>query len=119
MLRRNVLIFHQGALGDFVLTWPLAMALSRLFPQSRVMYVAASQKGALAVVTLDAEELSATKSKVVVTVMRATNGEPLAGGRYELKVGMKKIPRGLTSFLAAVKKAMAKVAPPPAAPPAP
>ncbi len=48
MLRRNVLIFHQGALGDFVLTWPLAMALSRLFPQSRVFYVSASQKGALA-----------------------------------------------------------------------
>ena len=48
MLRRNVLIFHHGALGDFVLTWPLAMALSRVFPQSRVIYVAASQKGALA-----------------------------------------------------------------------
>ncbi len=76
--------------------------------------VAAREKGALAVVTLDAEELSATKSKVVVTVMRATNGEPLAGGRYELKVGMKKIPRGLTAFLASVKKAMAKIAPPPA-----
>jgi ADP-heptose:LPS heptosyltransferase len=48
VLRRNVLIFHQGALGDFVLTWPLAMALSRVFPQSRVIYVTASQKGALA-----------------------------------------------------------------------
>jgi hypothetical protein len=72
--------------------------------------VAARGKGALAVVTLDAEELSKTKSKVVVTVMRATNGEPLAGGRYELNVGMRKIPKGLTAFLAAVKKAMAKVA---------
>ena len=48
MLRRNVLIFHHGALGDFVLTWPLAMALSRVFPQSRIVYVCASQKGALA-----------------------------------------------------------------------
>lgn len=75
--------------------------------------VAAREKGALAVVTLDAEELSKTKSKVVVTVMRATNGEPLAGGRYELKVGMKKIPKGLTDFLAKTKKAMAKVVPPP------
>ena len=28
MLRRNVLIFHQAALGDFIVTWPLAMALS-------------------------------------------------------------------------------------------
>ena len=74
--------------------------------------VAARAKGALAVVTLDAEELSETKSKVVVTVMRATNGEPLAGGRYELKVGVKKIPKGLTTFLAQVKKAMAKLAAP-------
>lgn len=78
--------------------------------------VAARAKGALAVVTLDAEELTETKSKVVVTVMRATNGEPLAGGRYELEVGKKKIPEGLTSFLAAVKKAMAKVVAPPVAP---
>ncbi len=48
MLRRNVLIFHSGALGDFIVTWPLALALARLFPQSRIYYVAASQKGALA-----------------------------------------------------------------------
>ncbi len=75
--------------------------------------VAARDKGALAIVTLDAEEMSKTKTRVVVTVMRATNGEPLAGGRYELQPGMKKIPRGLTSFLAAAKKAMAKVAAPP------
>jgi hypothetical protein len=70
--------------------------------------VAAREKGALAVVTLDAEEISKTKSKVVVTVMRATNGEPLAGGRYELNQGVKKIPRGLTAFLAQVKKALLK-----------
>ncbi len=48
MLRRNVLIFHSGALGDFVLNWPLAMALGRIYAQSRVMYVTASQKGKLA-----------------------------------------------------------------------
>lgn len=75
--------------------------------------VAARDKGALAIVTLDAEELSKSKIKVVVTVMRATNGEPLAGGRYELKPGMKKVPGGLTRFLAAAKKAMAKVVGPP------
>jgi ADP-heptose:LPS heptosyltransferase len=46
--RRNVLIFHQGALGDFVLTWPLALAAGRVFAQSRVIYVTAAQKGALA-----------------------------------------------------------------------
>ncbi len=50
----------------------------------------------------------------MVTVMRSTNGEPLAGGRYELKVGVKKAPKGLITFLAQVKKAMAKVVPPPA-----
>ncbi|MGH7215009.1 MAG: hypothetical protein ACREIT_09630, partial [Tepidisphaeraceae bacterium] len=47
MLGRNVLIFHAGALGDFVVTWPLALALGRLFPQSRVMYVVPRQKGEL------------------------------------------------------------------------
>lgn len=46
--RRNVLIFHLGALGDFVLSWPLAMALGRLYAQSRIIYVTHSQKGALA-----------------------------------------------------------------------
>lgn len=46
--RRNVLIFHAGALGDFVLTWPLALALARLYPQSRVYYVTAAGKGKLA-----------------------------------------------------------------------
>jgi ADP-heptose:LPS heptosyltransferase len=47
-LRRNVLIFHQAALGDFVLTWPLALAAARLFAQSRVIYVTHASKGALA-----------------------------------------------------------------------
>ena len=46
--RRNVLILHRGALGDFVLSWPLAAALARLMPQSRIVYVAAASKGALA-----------------------------------------------------------------------
>jgi ADP-heptose:LPS heptosyltransferase len=48
MLRRNILIFHQAALGDFIVTWPLAMALSRILPQNRIIYVTHSQKGALA-----------------------------------------------------------------------
>ena len=46
--RRNVLIFHLGALGDFVLTWPLALALGRLYPQSRIFYVTHRSKGQLA-----------------------------------------------------------------------
>jgi ADP-heptose:LPS heptosyltransferase len=57
VLRRNVLIFHAGALGDFVLTWPLALALSRLQPQSRIIYVAAGQKGKLAEKAIRTESL--------------------------------------------------------------
>lgn len=45
---RNILIFHAGALGDFVQTWPLGLALGRLYPQSRVIYVTHRQKGLLA-----------------------------------------------------------------------
>lgn len=74
--------------------------------------VAARGQGAVALVTLDAEELSEKKSKVVVTLMRSTNGEPLAGGRYELVVGAKKPPKGLTQFLGNVKKAMSRLASP-------
>jgi ADP-heptose:LPS heptosyltransferase len=48
MLPRNVLIFHAGALGDFVLSWPLGLALGRLHPQSRVIYVTQRHKGDLA-----------------------------------------------------------------------
>lgn len=47
-MKRNVLIFHLGALGDFVLTWPLALALGRLYPQSRIFYVTHRGKGRLA-----------------------------------------------------------------------
>jgi ADP-heptose:LPS heptosyltransferase len=46
--RRNILIFHLGALGDFILTWPLAMALARIHPQSRIIYLTHGQKGKLA-----------------------------------------------------------------------
>jgi ADP-heptose:LPS heptosyltransferase len=47
-LGRNVLLFHAGALGDFVLTWPIAVALARLHPQSRIFYVTHGGKGKLA-----------------------------------------------------------------------
>jgi ADP-heptose:LPS heptosyltransferase len=46
--RRNILIFHAAALGDFVVTWPLALALARVHPQSRVFYVTQRGKGLLA-----------------------------------------------------------------------
>jgi len=48
MLRRTVLIFHSAALGDFILSWPVAAALGRLFAQSRIVYVTTAQKGRLA-----------------------------------------------------------------------
>jgi ADP-heptose:LPS heptosyltransferase len=59
ILRRNILLFHQGALGDFVVTWPLALGLARAFAQSRVFYVTASQKGALAEKALRVESVDA------------------------------------------------------------
>jgi ADP-heptose:LPS heptosyltransferase len=46
--RRNILIFHAAALGDFIVTWPLALALARVHPQSRVFYVTQRGKGLLA-----------------------------------------------------------------------
>lgn len=58
-LRRNILIFHQGALGDFIVTWPLALGLARAFAQSRVFYVTAGQKGALAERALRVESVDA------------------------------------------------------------
>jgi len=48
VIRRHVLIFHQAALGDFIVTWPLAVALGRMFPQSRISYVTHASKGHLA-----------------------------------------------------------------------
>lgn len=55
MLRRNVLIIHAGALGDFVLAWPLILALGRLHPQSRIIVVTHASKGALAEAALRVE----------------------------------------------------------------
>ena len=55
MLRRNVLILHTGALGDFVLSWPLILALGRLHPQSRIIVVTHASKGALAEAALRVE----------------------------------------------------------------
>jgi len=59
MMRRNVLIFHAAALGDFILSWPLAAALGRLHPQSRIIYVTHRSKGALAASVLRLESSDA------------------------------------------------------------
>lgn len=55
VLRRNVLILHTGALGDFVLAWPLIVALGRIHPQSRIIVVTHASKGALAEAALHVE----------------------------------------------------------------
>src|ERR1043165_3856689 len=55
MTRRNILILHSGALGDFVLSWPLILALGRLHPQSRIIVVTHASKGALAEAALRVE----------------------------------------------------------------
>jgi ADP-heptose:LPS heptosyltransferase len=61
MLRRNILIFQTGGLGDFILTWPFAVGLGRIYPQSRIIYVTHSQKGELAkrVLRLEATDAEA------------------------------------------------------------
>src|SRR4051794_11915295 len=58
-LRRNILLFHSGALGDFLLTWPLALAIGRVMAQSRVFYVTSRQKGLLAEKVLRVESADA------------------------------------------------------------
>ena len=42
------LIFHTGALGDFVLSWPLALALRQLRPDCPIVYITHPSKGQLA-----------------------------------------------------------------------
>jgi heptosyltransferase-3 len=59
VIRRHVLIFHQAALGDFVVTWPIAVALGRMFPQSRISYVTHASKGQLASRVIGVEEMDA------------------------------------------------------------
>jgi len=78
MLRRNVLIFHQAALGDFVLTWPLAVTLGRLYPQSRIMYVTSGGKGKLAERALGVDALDAETGWPALFAKEPTVIEPVA-----------------------------------------
>lgn len=56
-MRRNVLVVHQAALGDFVLCWPVVLAAARLFPQSRLFVATHAQKGRLAERALGVESI--------------------------------------------------------------
>lgn len=70
----------------------------------------AKAQGAQVVVTVDAEEVDERTSRVAVTALWGTNGEPLAGGRYVAR-GLKKAPKGLSRFASdAVKQANARAA---------
>lgn len=70
----------------------------------------AKGQGAHVVVTVDAEEVDASTSRVAVTALWGFNGEPLAGGRYVAR-GLKKAPKDLTRFAAeVVKQATARAA---------
>lgn len=71
--RRNILLFHPGALGDFVVTWPLALALARIHPQSRVFYVCQKGKGALAERVL---RLESVDSETGWHTLYSPGGEP-------------------------------------------
>jgi ADP-heptose:LPS heptosyltransferase len=70
VLRRNVLILHHGALGDFVLTWPLILALGRIHPQSRIIVVTHASKGALAEAALHVESADIEQGWHVVFATR-------------------------------------------------
>lgn len=67
--------------------------------------VAKSQK-AHVIVILDATEKPKDKTTALVNVaaMAGRNGQPLAGGRYEVKDGQKKKPKGFTAFVEAIQK---------------
>src|SRR5690348_11652175 len=73
MLRRNILILHAAALGDFVLTWPLILALGRTHPQSRIIVVTAPGKGKLAEAALRVESADVDQGW---NKLFALNGEP-------------------------------------------
>ena len=80
MLRRNVLVFHTGALGDFVLSWPLALALGRIYAQSRIIFITHAQKGALAERVLRLESTDIEAGWHALFTENATHLPPRAAG---------------------------------------
>lgn len=76
--RRNCLILHSGALGDFVLSWPLVMALGRIHPQSRIIVVTHASKGALAEAALRVEATDIEQGWHALFSEHAQAPEPVA-----------------------------------------
>ena len=78
-----MLIFHSAALGDFVLTWPFAVALARIYPQSRIVFVTAGEKGRLAerVLRLESADVESGWHHLYAdgAVLPETAGKLLAG----------------------------------------
>jgi hypothetical protein len=54
-----VLFFHRGALGDFILTWPILLGMARTMPQCRVIVIGDADKGLLAEQVLRVEHRDA------------------------------------------------------------
>lgn len=52
---RNIVILHAAALGDFVLSWPMALGFARAYAQHRVIYVTHPSMGRLAESVLGVE----------------------------------------------------------------
>ena len=56
---RYVLVFHSGALGDFILTWPIVLGIARIMAQSRTIVITGGDKGRLAEEVLRVEHRDA------------------------------------------------------------
>src|SRR5205823_3009813 len=76
MIRRHVLIFDQAALGDFVVTWPIAVALGSMFPQSRISYVTHASKGQLASRVIGVESMDVEQGWHLLHAENAALPEP-------------------------------------------
>lgn len=78
MPRRHVLVLHQGALGDFIVTWPFLLGLARAMPQSRVVVVTQAQKGKLAERVLGIESADIEHGWHALHAPDASPAEPVA-----------------------------------------
>ena len=75
--------------------------------------VARSSRAAI-LVALDAVEIDKKKVGVGLTALQGSNGAPLAGTRYQVLLGKKKVPKELSGFGAQLQAAWVKATTPPA-----